>query len=66
VTRPDPGYMPRENPCAQCGSAIAVPDWAEAERDRVSYLWQCRVCGYRFEAIAFYDEQEAERRPLAA
>jgi rubredoxin len=32
----------------------------------VSYLWQCRVCGYRFEAIAFYDEQEAERRPLAA
>jgi len=30
----------------------------------MSYLWHCRACNYRFEAIAIYDE--AEQEPLAA
>ena len=26
----DLGYLPHENPCAQCGQPIAAPDWVEA------------------------------------
>lgn len=48
--------MPRENPCAQCGKPIAAPDWVEAGAGRIAYLWQCRACDYRFEAVAIYDE----------
>jgi DNA-directed RNA polymerase subunit RPC12/RpoP len=53
--------MPRGNPCAQCGKPIAMPDWVESDTGRVSYLWTCRDCGYRFEAIAIYNEAQAER-----
>ncbi len=66
MARPDFGYMPRENPCAQCGKPIALPDWIESGPDRVAYLWRCRACGYKFEAIAFFDERNADRQPLAA
>jgi len=59
MARSDSGYLPRENPCAQCGKPIAVPDWIERAPGRTSYLWTCRACGYRFEAIAVYDEHEA-------
>jgi hypothetical protein len=38
----------------------------EQGQDRVSYLWTCRACDYRFEAIAIFDERQAEREPLAA
>ncbi len=56
-------YLPKQNPCAQCGKPIAVPDWVEEEEDRAVYLWSCRACGYRFEAIAY---RAAESRALAA
>ena len=66
MARLDFGYLPRENPCAQCGKPIAAPDWVESSPGRVSYLWTCRACGYRFEAIAIYDEAGSEHPPLAA
>ncbi|WP_414646214.1 hypothetical protein [Bradyrhizobium sp. 2S1] len=64
MVRQDTGYMPRENPCAQCGKPIARPDWVEHSEGRTSFLWNCRACNYRFEAIAIYDV--AQLTPLAA
>jgi len=55
----DPGYMPRENPCAQCGKPIATPEWIESDRGRVTYLWHCWECDYLFEAVAYF-EQDSE------
>ena len=39
------GDIPRQNPCAQCGTPIAQPDWIEPGEGRISYLWNCRACG---------------------
>ncbi len=50
--------------CAQCGQPIPLPDWSEDSQDRTIYLWSCRCCGYRFEAIAIYHHQAPQ--PLAA
>jgi hypothetical protein len=49
------GDTPRENPCAQCGTPISTPEWIEPGQGRISYLWHCRACGYRFEAIAILE-----------
>jgi len=65
MARTDFGYLPHENPCAQCGKPIGAPDWVEAGPRRASYLWHCRACGYRFEAVAFFDDSE-DREALAA
>jgi hypothetical protein len=65
MARFDSGYLPRKNPCAQCSKPIAAPDWIEAEPGRVFYLWHCRACDYRFEAIAVFD-READGQALAA
>jgi hypothetical protein len=64
LARLDSGYLPRGNPCAQCGKPIVAPDWVESSPGRISYLWNCRACDYRFEAIAIYNE--AEHATLAA
>ncbi len=37
-----------------------MPEWIEADRHRVSYLWHCLACDYQFEAVAFFDEPEPE------
>jgi len=66
VARLEFGYLPRGNPCAQCGRPIAAPDWIESGPRRVSYLWQCRACDYRFEAVAFFDESQQDGQALAA
>ena len=58
--------LPHENPCGQCGKPIAAPDWIEAEPSRISYLWHCRACDYRFEAIAYFDDSQPDREALAA
>lgn len=58
--------MPKQNPCAQCGEPIAAPDWIEEQEDRTVYLWSCRACDYRFEAIAFFEQDVSQHRPLAA
>jgi hypothetical protein len=50
--------LPHENPCAQCGRPIASPEWFESGPHRISYLWRCDACDYRFEAVAFYGEAE--------
>jgi hypothetical protein len=66
MANPDIGTLPRKNPCAQCGHPIAAPDWIEAGPRRASYLWHCRACDYRFEAVAVFSEQESGREALAA
>jgi hypothetical protein len=66
VATSDVGEIPQHNPCAQCGTPILRPDWVEPGRGRVSYLWKCRACGYRFEAIAIFDQSRDEHQPLAA
>ena len=66
MARANLGYLPRGNPCAQCGKPIASPDWVEQGQGRISYLWTCRACDYRFEAIAIFDARELEPEPLAA
>jgi len=69
MARANLGYLPRGNPCAQCGEPIAAPDWVEHGQDRTSYLWTCRACNYRFEAIAIFDTSHETRiklQPLAA
>jgi hypothetical protein len=60
------GYQPQGNPCAQCGKSIASPEWTENGPRRISYLWHCQACDYRFEAVAFYDASHSEREALAA
>lgn len=62
----DISYIPRENPCAQCGRPIAVPEWIEAGEHRISYLWHCLACDYRFEAVAIFDHPHAQHDALAA
>jgi hypothetical protein len=66
MARIDFDSMPRENPCAQCGKPIAVPEWVDAGPGRTSYLWRCQACDYRFEAVAFFDHSEPGREALAA
>ena len=66
MKRVDSGYLPRGNPCAQCGEPIAAPDWTEAGPRRVSYLWHCQACDYRFEAVAFFADGDSESSALAA
>jgi hypothetical protein len=66
MARPDIGEIPMQNPCAQCGMPIPLPDWIEPGDGRISYLWKCLACGYRFEAVAVFDQHAHERRPLAA
>jgi hypothetical protein len=57
--------LPRQNPCAQCGKPIAMPEWVETNEGRACYLWHCWACDYRFEAIAFFDES-TDHQPIAA
>jgi NAD-dependent SIR2 family protein deacetylase len=66
MTHPGLRGTPKRNPCAQCGSPIAVPEWIEEQEDRTVYLWHCHACDYRFEAIAFFEDQHIESPPLAA
>jgi hypothetical protein len=66
MARLDLGYLPKQNPCAQCGKSIAAPEWIENGPRRISYLWRCRACDYRFEAVAFYDNSQSELEALAA
>jgi hypothetical protein len=60
------GDLPRHNPCAQCGEPIAMPDWVEPGASRVAYLWYCRACDYRFEAVAYFDDRAVDQEALAA
>jgi hypothetical protein len=60
MARLDSSYLPRGNPCAQCGKPIPRPDWVESSPGRTSFLWFCRACDYRFEAIAIYEEADPD------
>jgi hypothetical protein len=66
MARLDSGYTPRGNPCAQCGRPISIPEWVETGPQRMSYLWHCLACDYRFEAVAFFDERQPSHEPIAA
>ena len=60
MARLDSSYLPRGNPCAQCGKPILRPDWVESSPGRTSFLWFCRACDYRFEAVAIYEEADPD------
>jgi len=62
----DFGHLPHGNPCGQCSQPIAAPDWIEAGPRRTSYLWHCRACDYRFEAVAYFEASQPDREALAA
>jgi ribosomal protein L37AE/L43A len=66
MKRADFSYLPRENPCAQCGKPIPAPEWIENGARRISYLWHCETCGYRFEAVAYFDASHSDRNAIAA
>jgi ribosomal protein L37AE/L43A len=66
MVRVDVDVLPHQNPCAQCGQPIAAPDWTEAGPRRISFLWHCRACDYRFEAVAFFDQERPRSEALAA
>ena len=59
-------YLPKRNPCAQCGKPIAMPEWIEPGSGRTAYLWHCWSCDYRFEAVAIFDERDMDQEALAA
>ena len=46
--------------CEECGKPIPRPDWVESSPGRTSFLWFCRACDYRFEAIAIYEEADPD------
>ena len=54
------GALPRQNPCAQCGEPIGVPEWIESEAGRARYLWHCLSCDYRFEAVAIFEDADPD------
>lgn len=60
MVRIDSGYLPRENPCAQCGKPIATPEWIESGSNSTAYLWHCWACDYQFEAVAYFEDAESE------
>ena len=66
MARTDSGYLPHQNPCGQCGTPIPAPDWIENGPRRISYLWHCKACDYRFEAVAFYSDTQPDHEALAA
>jgi ribosomal protein L37AE/L43A len=53
------GSVPEGNPCAQCGKPIAAPEWIESGPRQTWYLWHCRACGYQFEAMAIFEQEES-------
>ena len=61
-----PKELPKQNPCAQCGQPIALPEWVEERRGRTAYLWHCYACDYRFQAVAIFDTAAYEDEALAA
>jgi Zn finger protein HypA/HybF involved in hydrogenase expression len=59
MARTDLRYLPQHNPCAQCGKPIATPEWIESGPRCTSYLWHCWACDYQFEAVAYFEEEDA-------
>ena len=67
MARAESRYLPKQNPCAQCGKPIAMPEWIEpTSAGRTAYLWHCWACDYRFEAVAVFDEKDVGQEALAA
>jgi hypothetical protein len=64
----DAANLPRNNPCAQCGAPIPLPEWVEQGDGCVAYLWHCHSCDYQFEAIAYFHDSHGggEGHALAA
>lgn len=59
-------FVPHQNPCAQCGRPIMAPAWIEAGSRKMSYLWVCSACNYRFAAVAFFEGGQSEPAERAA
>ena len=59
VPRADEICSPAGVPCAQCGEAIAQPEWSEPGERRISFLWRCTACDYRFTTMAIFAASDA-------
>ena len=57
---------PTHNPCAQCAAPIERPIWSERGRDRMSFVWDCSACGYRFTTIAIFSDHGSDDHRIAA
>jgi hypothetical protein len=67
MARTSAATLPKQNPCAQCGKPISMPDWIESlPGGRTAFLWHCYACDYRFEAVAYFGEEATEQGALAA
>jgi hypothetical protein len=66
MARSSLGYVPKGNPCAQCGKPIAAPEWIESGPHCTWYLWHCWACDYQFEAMAIFEQEESGSTALAA
>ena len=66
MARNESGYLPHDNPCAQCGKPIAAPDWIETSAAGIAYLWHCKACDYRFEAVAVFETPHRDQDAIAA
>jgi len=60
--------VPHNNPCAQCGHAIAHPAWSEVIDCEVHFVWVSESCDYEFTQIATYRAEIAAEiyRSMAA
>ena len=57
---------PVKIPAPNAARRYAAPDWTENGPRRISYLWHCQACDYKFEAVAFYDASHSDQQALAA
>ena len=46
-----------QSECLCCGETMLLPEWSGyLDQHRVQHLWQCEVCGYKFQTlISFAD-----------
>jgi ribosomal protein L37AE/L43A len=58
----------KPNPCAQCGEPLIAARWSEHLNERcIRHVWECDVCGYRFEtAVHLRADAAVEQRRRAA
>ena len=55
-----------EIPAPNAASRLRRPTGPKNGPRRISYLWHCRACDYRFEAMAFFDDSDTDPEALAA
>lgn len=55
------GFIPHNNPCAQCLRPIGSPLFWEVTEHGVDYIWRCEACDYEFTAFAMHPNEDDQR-----